>query len=109
VGTQFRYVVEDAAGKRYSFVPGDQLSTFHPTSIWFKDRYKSIMDYPDAYGDAAAASLCVQHAALHPVAITLLRVEQKGYWPEDRLAGKHLLDPELVDVGALKTVQCPAK
>ena len=109
VGTQFRYVVEDAAGKRSSFTPGDQLSRFHPISIWFKDRYKSIMDYPDAYGDAAAASLCQEHAALHPVAVTLLKVEQKGYWPEDRLAGKHLLDPDLVDVQILKTVQCQAK
>jgi hypothetical protein len=108
-GTQFRYVIEDAAGKHHSFAPGEQLSRFSPTSIWFKDRYKSIMDYPDAYGDAVAASLCQEHAALRPVAITLLRVEQKGYWPEDRLAGKQLLDPELIDVENLKTVQCPAR
>jgi hypothetical protein len=109
VGSQFRYVVEDAAGQRSVFAPGAQLSRFHPATIWFKDRYKAIMDYPDFYGDAAAASFCREHAALHPVTVTLLRVDQNRYSPEDRLAGKDPLDPDLVDVETLKTVSCPGK
>jgi len=108
MGTQFRYVIEDAQGKRTSFAPGAELSRFHPATIWFKDRYKAVMDHPEVYGDAAAASICREHAALHPVSVTLIRVEQMGYWPEDRLAGKDLLDPDLVDVEILKTAPCPA-
>jgi hypothetical protein len=106
-GVQFRYVVEDAAGDRHTFIPADALSRFLPTSIWVKDRYKAVMTLPETYGDAAAASLCRDHASLHPVTITLLKIEQKDYWPEDRLNGKHPLDPEFVDVNTLKTVRCP--
>jgi hypothetical protein len=108
-GALLRYVVEDAAGQRYSFAPSVELSRFNPTTLWFKDRDQAILDYPVAYADAAGASLCRRHAALHPVTVTLLRVEQKEYWPKDRLSGKQILDPEFVDVEPLKTVSCPSK
>ena len=55
-GTQFSYIVEDAAGARQTFVPAEKLSQFHPTSIWDRDRYKMVMDYPETYGDAAVTS-----------------------------------------------------
>jgi hypothetical protein len=108
-GSQFRYVVEDAAGKRHTFIPADKLSRFHPTSIWMRDRYIAIMESPQTYGDAAAASLCREHASLNPIAITLIEIEQKDFWPAHRLSGKQPLDPEFVTVNTLKTIPCPQK
>jgi hypothetical protein len=106
-GVEFRYVVEDAAGTRHTFTPSDELSRFPPTWIWFKDHYKAVMESPETFGDAEAALRCREHASLRPTTITLLEIEQKAFWPEDRLRGKHPLDPELVDVHTLKTVRCP--
>ena len=108
-GTQFSYIVEDAAGARQTFVPAEKLSRFHPTSIWDRDRYKMVMDYPQTYGDAAVTSLCREHAALKPVSITLQEMTQKNFWPADHLNGKQPFDPEFVDVRTLATIPCPAK
>jgi hypothetical protein len=107
IGYQFRYAIEDAAGRRHDFTPDEALSRFHPNSIWLRDRYKTIMQEPEVYAEAAAAAICREHAALRPVAVTLIEVEQKEFWPEDRLNGKHPLDPEFVNVTELKTVPCP--
>jgi hypothetical protein len=107
VGVQFRYLVEDAAGTHHRFSPDVQLNRFHPMSIWMRDYYKSVMDAPDVHADALAAELCREHAALRPLAITLLSVEQKEFLPADRLNGKHPLDDDFVTVTALKTVRCP--
>ena len=108
-GFQFRYVIQDAAGKSHTFVPDEKLSRLNPTAIWFKDRHKVIMESPETYGDAAAAALCREHAALHPVTITLLEAQQSDFWPTDRLSGKHPLDSEFVTVDVLNVSQCPDK
>jgi hypothetical protein len=108
-GSQFSYVVEDAAGTRSTFIPADKLSRFHPTSIWDRDRYKMVMENPDTYGDAAVASLCREHASMQPVSITLLEIDQLDFWPADLKAGKQPFDPEFVNVKTLKTISCPAK
>ncbi len=107
LGGQFRYIVEDAAGQRHTFVPADKLSRFLPTSIWFKDRYKDIVEAIETHGQAAAAAFCLEHAALHPVAITFVELEQKDFSPADRLSGKHPLDPEFVDERTLEAIRCP--
>jgi hypothetical protein len=108
-GSQFRYVIEDAAGNRYTFIPAETLNRFHPTSIWMRDRYIAVMEKPRAYADAAGASLCRDHAALKPIAVTLLELEQKEFLPADRLKGKRPLDPEFVTLKTVKTVPCTAK
>ena len=54
-GSQFRYVVEDAAGNRTTFIPAETLNRFHPSSIWIRDRYIAVMEKPKAYADAAGA------------------------------------------------------
>jgi hypothetical protein len=105
-GSQFRYIVENADGNRQTFTPDERLSRFHPTSIWFRDRYVAVMERSETFGEAAAAALCQEHAALRPVSVTLLAVDQKAFGPADRLAGKHPLDPEFVNVVTLKTVRC---
>ncbi len=106
-GHQFRYVIEDAAGTRHTFMPTDDLSWFHPSHWWFRAWYDAIAESPDVHGDSIAARLCRQHAALRPVAITLLNLEEKDFLPADHLSGKHPLDSEFVTVHTLKRVRCP--
>jgi len=109
LGSQFRYVIEDASGQRHTFIPAEKLNRFHPTSIWMRDRYIAVMEKPKAYADAAATALCREHAELKPVAITLLQLEQKDYFPEHRLKGKQPLDPEFVTVKTVKAMPCFAQ
>jgi hypothetical protein len=106
-GHQFRYIVEDAAGTSRTFMPTDDLNPYHPMHWWFRAWYDAIIDQPDVYGDAAAARLCRQHAALQPVAVTLLSLEEKDFSPADHLSGKHPLDSDFVTVNTLKRVKCP--
>jgi len=107
LGHQFRYVVEDAAGARLAFAPDEKLSRLSPAWIWFSDRHRTVAESPEDFADATALSLCQEHASLHPVAVTLLDVEQKVFLPADWLSGKHPLDPEFVNVNVVKTVRCP--
>ena len=109
LGSQFRYVVEDATGKRHTFIPAEKLNPFHPTSIWMRDRYIAVMEKPIPYADAAAAAFCKQHADLNPVSVTLLQLAQKQFYPIHKLAGKRPLDPEFVTINTVKTVPCSAK
>ena len=106
-GWQLRYTLEDAAGNKHTFIPEDSVNRYHPSAIWTLDRYKEIMDSPDLYGEAAAEEFCREHAALRPVSITLLGVDQNEFSPEDRLDGKHPLDPEFIKVHTLRTIPCP--
>ncbi|MGE0750692.1 MAG: hypothetical protein AB7K64_08900 [Variibacter sp.] len=107
-GYTLRYVVEDASGKRQAFSPVDDLNRFLPVSIWFRDRYRAAVSWPHLYAGAIGESLCREHADLHPVTITLLSVDQKDFWPEDRRAGKDPLDDEFLTIRQLKKVSCPA-
>jgi hypothetical protein len=108
-GHQLRYLVEDAAGTRHAFTPTDDLSWIHPSQWSFRALYDWIAESPDVYGDAAAAQLCRKHAALRPMAIVLIDLEQKDFWPADHLSGKRPLDSEFVTVKDLGRVACPEK
>jgi len=108
-GFKFQYIVEDVAGKRQTFVPRDSLSVFHPAWIWFQDRYKLVMDYHKIFGAATVTSLCEKHAALNPLAITLIGINQKKFLSVDWLNGKRPFDPEFVDVNQLEPARCPGK
>ena len=108
-GHQFRYIIEDAAGTLHTFMPTDDLNWYHPSHWWFRAWYDAIVESPDVHGEPAAARLCRQHAALHPVAITLMNLEEKDFSPADHLSGKHPLDSEFVTVTDLKRVRCPDK
>lgn len=105
--SEFRYVVEDAAGKRHTFAPARQLRWYLPTYIWLKDRYETIMESPDVHGDELAAKLCRRHADLKPVSITLLEAQEKEFLPAHHLAGKHPLSDEFVTVSVLRMTPCP--
>jgi len=108
-GYHFSYVIEDAAGEKHTFTPADRLNNWHPNSIWMRDRYTVIMTKPDVYGDAAGAALCLEHASLHPVSVTLLEVEHSEFWPVDLREGKRPTDAEFVKAKTLRTVTCPGR
>ncbi len=107
VDPTFRYVVEDASGQFHTISPLDKLSRFHPSEIWIKDWYIGVIDDAETFGDTVAATLCREHAALHPVRITLLEIDQTDFSPEDQRSGKHPSDPEFADEKTLATVECP--
>lgn len=105
-GTQFRYIIEDSTGERHTFVPVESLSWFHPSYFWFRSWYYAVIENPETHADTAAALLCHEHAALHPVWITLLGIDEGDFAPDDLLSGKHPMDPEFVKVNTLKRVKC---
>jgi len=106
-GPQFRYVVEDAAGKQHTFVPMDDFKWYHPRYNWFKMKYWAAMQSPELNGEFIALSSCREHAALNPASVVLLLVTEKDFRPEDLLQGHRPLDPEFVTVDTLMRVDCP--
>jgi hypothetical protein len=105
--SQFRYVIEDRAGKEHTFVPVDELNWVLPSDYWFRNWYYGTIEFPEIHGDFFAALFCRKHAALDPVSVTLLAIQEQDFWPEDHLNGKHPLDPDFVAVDTLKKVACP--
>lgn len=106
---QFRYVVEDAAGKRRVFIPVEEASESIPRYVmWreFKYLYEGVMEAPEIRGEAIAALLCRRHASLNPVSISLLQVQELEFSPEDYLRGHRPLDPEFVTVNTLANIKC---
>jgi hypothetical protein len=108
-GKQFRYVIEDAAGARHSFVPLEELNWFHPIYRRVGYWYDALVDSPETYSDFIAALLCRKHAVLHPISITLIGVEEQNFSPEDHLNGKHPLDSDIATVSTLKVATCAEK
>jgi hypothetical protein len=106
-GHQLRYVIEDTAGKRHTFVPTEELSWFHPSYWWFRAWYDAILEAPEIYGDFVVALLCRKHASLHPISITLLKIEQEHFSRTDHLSGKHPLNSEFVTENTLGRITCP--
>jgi hypothetical protein len=105
-GSRFRYIVEDTAGQRHTFNPAEQLNWFHPNYFWVRAWYYAIMDDPDLYADAAAERLCDENAALHPIAVTMLELQEERFTREDLLNGKSRTDPEFFTVKTIKRVTC---
>jgi hypothetical protein len=106
---QFLYVVEDNAGKKLFFMPEAEFSWLEPRYFWFRDWHLAIIDSPEDYADIAAAFYCRKHAALHPVAVTLLAAYEKPFTRTDFLARKKRWDPEFVTVDTIKNVKCHAE
>jgi hypothetical protein len=106
-GLVLRYVIKDDAGVDHSFKAAAGLNWFHPSYIWVRSWYFAVLFDPNEFAEEFAALFCREHANLHPVAITLLEVEQQDYGPQDRLSGKQPLDPEFAKVTTLKSFPCP--
>jgi hypothetical protein len=106
--SQFRYVIEDKAGEKRTFLPEAELSKFGPGYFWFRGWYTEISDHPDDYAGAAAAFYCKKHASLAPVSVTLLEIQENDFTRADFLAGKGRWDPEFISEKTIKSVPCPA-
>lgn len=106
-GTVLRYTIEDSEGKQHTFTPTEGLSWFHPSYFWARSRYNAVLESPDDFAEAYAAMACRQHAALHPVSITLLEVEMGEFWVDEHLSGKRPTDPEFLTVNTLQHLTCP--
>ena len=108
--SQFRYVIEDGTGKEHTFTPTEEPSSSLASYVlWreFKYLYEGVMETASTRGESIAALLCPKHAALNPVTLTLLEVQEQDFWPEDYLRGHKPLDPEYVTVNTLVRVNCP--
>ena len=108
---QFRYVIGGADGKKYTFVPANDLNRFHPSYRWYKDMYQLVfIGSPEIFGDNPIVLLCRKHALLHPISVTLIQVkEERDFWPQHHLDGKHPLNPEFATESLLRSKACPHK
>ena len=106
---QLLYVIEDKTGKKHFFKPEAEFSQLEPRYFWFRAWHFAVIDDPADYADIAADLYCRKHAALHPVAITLLAAYEKEFTRTDFLAGKGRWDPEFVTVHTIKNVKCHAE
>ena len=104
-GIILRYVIKDDAGNLHRFDPQAGLNWFHPSSIWFHDWYRALLENPDDFGEQFAAWYR-EPAEFHPVTITLFEVDQQNC-VRLRLRGKRPLDPEFVKVASVKSFECP--
>jgi hypothetical protein len=103
-GDQLRYVIADASGRRHTFVPSANWHWFYTALLGWD---QSVLDDPDTYAAPVATFLCREHAALRPVSITFLQVQEKEFTPEDHLNGNRPLDPEFTTVHAVRRIKCP--
>ena len=105
---QFRYVIEDADGNEHTFTPITEISWFTPTHRWSERIFEEFMLDPDSYADYFTKLFCRKHAALRPVAISFVNIEQKDFGPEDHLLGKvRTRDPEYYTANTLLRADCP--
>jgi hypothetical protein len=105
-GYKLHYDLEDAAGTNHTIVPMEELSWYLPSYIWNNQWQDAIIDDPEANARLAASLFCRDHAALHPAAVTLVKFEQKPFWPQDYLNGKRPLDPDFLSDRIVQRVPC---
>src|SRR5579871_3768184 len=106
---QFRYVIKDGEGIDHVFVPSEEPATSIAKYVWwreFKYLYDGIMDMPQDRAGVVGTLLCREHAELDPLYVTLLRIQEQDYVPDDLLNGKHPLDPEYVTADTLSRIPC---
>src|SRR5207253_6589772 len=75
-GHQFRYVVEDGAGEKHTFVPIEDFYWYLPAHRWFERVYQAIMSQPESYADFFGKFYCQKHASMHPISVTLLEIQE---------------------------------
>ena len=108
-GARLRYVLETEDGTTRTFTPLDEYNWYFPYFMWNSEWQDAILESPDVNARIAAALFCQQHAALKPVAVTLVEVTQKDFTPQDYLDGKRPFDPEFVTENTIKRFSCPPK
>jgi hypothetical protein len=107
--TQFRYVVEDTAGKQHLFIPAEEAGgSVARYVMWreFKYFHEGVMEAPAIRAERMVTQLCTKHAALNPVSVALLQAQELEFSPDDYLRGARPLDPEFVSVSTLAHIKC---
>jgi hypothetical protein len=104
--SQFRYVVEDAAGREHTFVPLKDARWVLPSYYWIRGLHYAVIDDPDKFGGYFAAMACRQHASLKPISVMMVEVKEQDFRPENYLSGKGRFDPEFVIENPLKQIEC---
>jgi hypothetical protein len=104
---KIRYELESAGGASHEFTPEGDWKWYHPSFYWFTEWRDAISDEPEVYAPFAGEQFCREHAALRPIAVTLVKVEQTEFWPQDYLAGRHPFDSDYVTEEILMRVPCP--
>ena len=107
-GYQFRYMLEEADGTRFMSIPIKNVSTYSPHFWQIRQMQDAIVYDPDT-ADVAGRLLCREYPLLHPIAVTMMKIEKKDFDPEDYLRGSHPLDPEFVNAKIVRRVPCPAR
>jgi hypothetical protein len=107
---QWRYVIEDAGGNKYTFTPIKEINWLSPAHRWYEKILQESMISPDLYGHYFAKLFCRKQVALKPAAITLVTVEERDFWPQDYLLGKNrTTDPEYLIQTPVLRARCPRK
>jgi hypothetical protein len=106
---QFRYIVEDTAGKQHLFVPLQEASDSVARYVMWRELkyfYEGLMEAPAIRGERIVTLLCRKHVALKPVSVALLQAQELDFLPDDYLRGASPLDPEFVSVSTLAHIKC---
>jgi predicted DCC family thiol-disulfide oxidoreductase YuxK len=105
---EFRYVIEDAAGNQHTFTPIADVSWLTPNHRWDERIFATLISTPTLIGGYFANEFCREHAALKPVAVTMLYLEEKEFWPQDYFLGKQrTTDPANYNLYPLLRAGCP--
>ena len=105
---EFRYAVVDAAGNEHSFTPIADVSWLTPNHRWDERIFATLITTPALIGDYFTKQFCRERAALKPVAVTLIYLEEKEFWPQDYFLGKQrTTDPANYNLYPLLRAGCP--
>ena len=104
----FQYALEDGSGNQFIFTPIADSSWLTPNHRWNERIFATLISTPTLIGDYFTKRFCREHASLKPVAITLLYLEEKEFWPRDYLLGKQrTTDPQNYTLYPLLRARCP--
>ena len=104
----FQYAIEDADGKQHIYTPIADVSWLTPNHRWDERIFATLISNPALIGDYFATEFCRQHAALKPLSVTLLYLDEHDYWPQDYFAGKQrTTDPANYTLTPVLRAACP--
>src|SRR5262245_455715 len=75
----FRYILDEADGSRFVFLPIEGMNRYSPHFWWVRQWQDAIVNHPEINADLAGRLLCQKHPSLQPIAVTLMRIEQKDF------------------------------
>jgi hypothetical protein len=108
MGHQFRYTIEDAEGNEHTFIPIADVNWLLPERRWYERAFTELMNDPETYGKYFAALYCRKHAALRPISILLVEMQEQRFARRDYVAGKRPYNPPYLVPNPLMRADCPS-